>query len=187
MRSAGARKTAVVSARPSLPGSAEGGGAATTGGSAVIIPPLTRSLLLALLVGRSSGRLELLLDARDVLRVAQELLEQAPLTLTGRTAERRRLLVGHVEDHRLRGEDRRLARLRDRVRIDARRHVLVARAEAALLRPDLGGLRGGEVLHERLDRLIVTERHEQVARDLDGARPRAGLDRREREHVEPRL
>src|SRR5581483_3023000 len=143
----------------SLPDPAEGGGAATTGGSAVIPPALTRTSLLALLVGRRGGRLELLLDPRHVLRVAQELLEQPPFALAGRTAERRRLLVRHVEHDGLRAEDRGLARLRDRVRIHARRHVLVARAEAALLRPDLGRRCGREVLDESLDGRVVAERH----------------------------
>src|SRR5947209_3466684 len=99
MSSAGARNTAVVRMRPRRPGSAEGGGAATTGGSAVIPPAL--KCLLALLVCGRCRRLELLLDARDVGRLLQELLEEPPLALTGRTAEGRRLQVRHVEDDRL--------------------------------------------------------------------------------------
>src|SRR4029079_17896589 len=109
MITAGARKTAVVRIRPSLPGSDEGGGAATTGGSAVIPPALKRPVLLALLVGRGRGCLQLLLDARDVLRVPEELLEQPPLALPCRAAERRRLLVRHVEHDGLRGSDQGLA------------------------------------------------------------------------------
>src|SRR4051794_23386806 len=109
------------------PGSALGGGATATGGSAVI-PPLT-SLLAALVRGTCRG-LELLLDSGHVLRVLEELLEQPPLTLSGRRAKRRRLVVGHVEDDRLRCQERRLDGLRDRIGIHARGHVVVAGAEA---------------------------------------------------------
>src|SRR5438105_6170901 len=132
------------------PGSAEGGGAATMGGSAVTPPALT-ALLLALLVRRGGRSLELLLDAAHVLRALEELLEDPPLALAGGGAERRRLLVGHVEHDRLRGAERRFRRLRDRVRIDARRHVLVAGAEAPELRPGLCGRSGCKELHERHD------------------------------------
>src|SRR5258708_3487028 len=124
----GPRKSAAVKYRASRSDWAEeGGGAPTTGGSAVIPPALTS--LLALLVGRRCGRFQLLLDPTDVLRVPEELLEQAPLALAGGAAERRRLLVGHVEHDRLRGRDRSLAQLRDGVRVDAGGHVLVAGAE----------------------------------------------------------
>src|SRR5579859_1267847 len=146
----GPRKSAVVRYRASRSGSAEeGGGAPTTGGSAVIPPALT--LLLALLVGRRRGRFELLLDAADVLRVPEELLEQAPLALAGGAAERRRLLVGHVEHDRLGRRDRSLAQLRDGVRVDAGGDVLVAGAESTLLRPHPCGRRGREIVHERTD------------------------------------
>src|ERR1700726_2227861 len=97
MKSAGARKNAPTRYRPSLPGSPVGGGAATTGGSAVI-PPALMSLLL---VRRRCCGLELFLDPADVLGVLQERLEEAPLARARRGAERRRLVVGHVEHHRL--------------------------------------------------------------------------------------
>src|SRR5260221_2582315 len=168
MKRAGARKIPPTRYLPSLPGSEEGGGAATTGGSAVIPPALTESLL-ALLVRRCCGCFELLLDAGDVLGVLQEVLEETPLALCSSRAEGRRLLVRHVEDDRLRGRDRSLGRLRDRVRVDARRDVLVARAEAALLRPRLGRRRGREEVDERADRPRVAERDEQVAAELDSA------------------
>src|SRR5689334_21205564 len=150
MKSAGARKSAPTRYLPSLPGSAVGAGAATTGGSAVT--PAVGTPLLRLLVRGGRGRLQLLLDPGDVLRVLQEVLEDPPLALAGRGAERRRLLVRHVEDDLLRLDDRRFGRAGDRIRVDARRDVLVARPEAALLRPGLGGLRGGEEVHERADR-----------------------------------
>src|SRR6266849_3795563 len=123
MNRAGARKLAQTRYLPSLPGSEEGGGAARTGGSAVIPPALTESLL-ALLVRRCCGCFELRLDAGDVLGVLQEVLEEAPLALCGSRAEGRRLLVRHVEHDRLRRRDRSLGRLRDRIRVDARRDVL---------------------------------------------------------------
>src|SRR5580765_5288166 len=134
MKRAGARKTAPIAYLPSLPDSAGGGGAATTGGSAMI-PPAVIPSLLGLLVRRRCRRFELLLDAGDVRGVLQELLEDAPLSLAGGGAERRRLVVRHVEHDGLRGPDRRLGRPRDRVRVDARRDVLVAGPEAALLCP----------------------------------------------------
>src|SRR5581483_1383674 len=140
MKIAGVRKSAPVRYRPSLPGSESGGGAATTGGSAVI-PPTPNELLLVRGLRR---RFELRLDAGDVARVLEELLEQPPLTLARRRSERRRLVVGHVEHDRLRRQDRGLARAGDRVGIDARRHVVVAGPEPALLRPRLGGLRRRE-------------------------------------------
>src|SRR5436309_7391008 len=98
MKSAGARKTAPTRYLPSRPGSAPGGGAATTGGSTATPPAL--KALLALLVGRCRCRLELLLDAGHVTRALQEVLEDPPLALAGGGAERRRLLVGHVEHDR---------------------------------------------------------------------------------------
>src|SRR3954468_13407796 len=177
MKRAGARKIAPMRYLPSLPGSEEGGGAARTGGSAVIAPPPLIASLLALLVRRCCGRFELLLDAGDVLGVLHEVLEEAPLALRSGRAEGRRLLVRHVEDNRLRGRDRSLGRLRDRVRVDARRDVLVARAEATLLRPRLGRGRGREEVDEGADRGRVAERDEQVAADLHAARVRAGRDR----------
>src|SRR5437763_7472256 len=179
MKRAGPRKNTPTRYLPSLPDSAEGGGAATTGGSAVIPPALT--FLLARLVRRCGGRLELRCDALHVAGRLEEVLEDPPLALTGSRAERRRLLVRHVEHDGLRTPDRSLRRTRDRVRIDARRNVLVARPEAPLLRPDLGRLRGGEVLHERLDRGRVAERDEQVAADLHRARVRPRRDGRPRE------
>src|SRR6266568_4522098 len=183
MRTAGARKNAPVRYLPSRPGSAEGGGAAATGGSAVIPPALTS--LLALLVRLRRRGFELLCDAARVTGGLEEVLEEPPLALGGGPAEGRRLLVGHVEDDRLRGLDRPLGGLRDRVRVDAGRHVVIAGAEAARLRPRLGGRRRGEVLHERLDRRRVTEGDEKIAGDLDAA-VSCGLDRRERERIEPR-
>src|SRR5438270_12429540 len=167
------------------PGSAEGGGAATMGGSAVTPPALT-ALLLALLVRRGSRSLELLLDAAHVLRALEEFLEDPPLALAGGGAERRRLLVGHVEHDRLRGAERRFGRPRDGVRIDARRHVVVAGSESADLRPHVRGLRRREELHERLDRWGVAERDEQVAADLDRARVGARRDGGEDGRVEAR-
>src|SRR4030088_439257 len=116
MARAGARKIAPVTYRPSRPGSRAGGGPATTGGSAVIPPAL--NALLPLLVRRHRGRLELLLDAAHVRRLLQEGLEEPPLALTGRAAERGRLLVGHVEHHRRRVGDCSLVRLVDRVGVD---------------------------------------------------------------------
>src|SRR5216684_5428401 len=181
----GPRKSAVVKYRASRSDSAEeGGGAPTTGGSAVIPPALT--FLFALLVRRCRSRFQLLLDAADVLRVPKELLEQAPFALTGGTAERRRLLVGHVEDDRLRRRDRSLAQFGDGVRVDAGRHVLVAGAEPTLLRPHLRGRRGREIVHERSDRRSVTEGDEEVSRDLDAVRSRPVVGRRELEDVEAR-
>src|SRR5438874_196642 len=182
MKSAGPRKSAPTRYLPTLPGSAPGGGAATTGGSTATPPAL--NALLALLVGRCRGGLELLLDPGDVLRVPQEGLEDPPLALSGGGAERRRLLVRHVEHDRLRLPDRGLGRPGDRIRVDARRDVLVARAEAALLRPRLGGGSGGEELDECLDRRGVAERDQEIAADLDRARVRSGCDRRPGEGVE---
>src|SRR5437773_1908358 len=173
MKSAGARKIAPTRYLPSRPGPAEGGGAATTGGSAVI-PPALMSRLLPCLVRRGGCCLELRGDARRVARRLEEVLEQSPLARAGGRAERRRLLVRHVEHDGLRGADRCFRGAGDRIRIDARRDVLVAGPEAALLRPDLRGRRGGEVLHERLDRRGVAERDEEVATDLDRAGIRAG-------------
>src|SRR5205085_810751 len=111
-RRVGARKNAPTPNLPSLPDPEPGGGAATTGGS-TLIPPTPNSLLLV----RGGGRgFELLLDARDVLRVLQEVLEQPPLALARGGAECRRLLVGHVEDDVLRLSDRSLGSASDRVR-----------------------------------------------------------------------
>src|SRR5690348_796084 len=120
MKRAGPRNSSAVRKRPSLPPPPEAGGAAATGGPAVIPPALTRLLLL---VRRRRGRFELLLDPGDVLRALQELLEQTPLPLARRRAECRRLVVGHVEDDRLRRQERRFRRPGDRVRIDPRRHL----------------------------------------------------------------
>src|SRR6266536_5461202 len=181
MKRAGPRKTAEVKYFPSRPGSAEGGGAAATGGSAVI-PPALNSLLPLLVRGRRCS-LELLRDSVHVARLLEEVLEQLPLALAGCPAERGRLLVGHVEHDRLCGLDRCLGRLRDRVRIDARRHVVVAGPEAARLRPRLRSRGGGEELHEGPDGRSVAEGDEQVAGDLRGAGS-GGLDRRERGDVE---
>src|SRR5215471_21563780 len=100
------------------PGSAPGGGAAATGGSAVIPPELT-----SLLVRGGCRRFELLLDARHVLRVLEELLEQAPHALARGRAEGRRLVVGQVEDDRLRVQQGHLGRAGDRIRVDTRRNV----------------------------------------------------------------
>src|SRR5436309_7000461 len=111
MKSAGPRKNTPTRYLPSLPGSAEGGGAATTGGSAVIPPALTS--LLARLVRRCGGRLELRCDALRVVRRLEEVLEDSPLALSGGRAEGRRLLVRHVEHDGLRGADRSLRRPRD--------------------------------------------------------------------------
>src|SRR5437588_11185969 len=147
--------------RPVRPGSPDGGGAATTGGSAVIPPALTS--LLALLVRRYRGGLQLLLDAADVARALQALLEEPPLTLTVRAAERRRLLVRHVEYDRLRAGDRGLVCLVDRVGVDRRAELVVARGESADLRPRRRRRGGAEELHERLDCRSVAERDEQVA------------------------
>src|SRR2546428_686903 len=61
----------------------------------------------------------------------------------------------------------------------------VAGAEAARLRPRLSCRSGREELDERLDRRRVTERDEQVARDLDAVCAGPGVDGREREDVEP--
>src|ERR1700750_733934 len=155
---AGARKTAGVRERAKRPGSPPGGGAAATGGSAVM-PPALNGLLL---VGRLRGCLQLLLDALDVAGLLQELLEQPPLALTRGRAERRRLVVGHVEGDRLRRQQWSFRRPGDRVRIALRGHVVIPRAEAALLRPDCGGLRRREVLDERADGRRIAEGDHQV-------------------------
>src|SRR5437899_3032057 len=126
-----------------------------TGGSAVIPPGLTS--LLALLVRRRRRRLELLLDAAHVGRGLNELLEEPPLALTGRAAERGRLLVGHVEHDRLRAGDQGLVCLVDCVGVHRRTEVVVARRKPADLRPCSGGWGGGEELHERPDRRRVAE------------------------------
>src|SRR3954452_21212531 len=181
-KKAGGRNRAPVMYRPYLPGSLEDGGAAATGGSTAIPPSATR--LLALLVGRRGGLLELALDAADVLRVPQELLEDAPLALARRRTERRRLQVGHVEHHCLRAPDRLLVRAVDCVRKGARVQVPVAGREPAVLRPRRRRCRGGEELHERPDRRRVSEGDEQVARNLDRAGVGACGDRRERRNVE---
>src|SRR6476659_614264 len=162
-----------------MPGPEGAGEAASTSGSAVMVPELTSYALLALLVRRRRGRLQLLLDSRHVRRVLQVLLEEPPLALARGRAERGRLLVGHVEDHVLRRRDRRGGCPRRRVRVDARRHVLVAGGEAALGRPRSRGGGGREELHERLDRRGVTERDDRVAADLD--RRRGAVDRWEGE------
>ena len=115
----------------------------------------------------------------------QERLEDAPLALADGRAERRRLLVRHVEHDALRALDRRTDRAVDRVRVGARRHVVVAGREPALLRP--GRCRPPAVARNFTNASIaglsrnVTNRSPATSTAVDGAP--AG-DRREREHVE---
>src|SRR5436190_12707021 len=169
---------------PNRPGSWAGGGAATTGGSAAMLLPLPLKRLLPLLVGLRRRRLELRGDPVYVLRVLQEVLEQTPLTLRSRCSEGRRLHVRHVEDHGLRGLERRLGGPRDRVRVHAWAHLLVSGPEATGLGPRRGRLRRREVADERLDRRCVAEGDDRVAGDLDGAGAGAGVDGREDRRIE---
>ena len=69
-----------------------------TGGSAAM-PPLLRSLAY-FLYAFAAAVSSVCGDAVDVPRVLQEVLEDLPLALAGRAAERRRLEVGHVEPER---------------------------------------------------------------------------------------
>src|SRR3954462_734532 len=86
------------------------------------------------------GGLELLRDPVDVTRVRQEVLEQLPLALTVGRAERRRVLVGHVEAHVV-GADERVGDLARRlVGVRGLGDVLVRRDVATGLRPDLARL-----------------------------------------------
>src|SRR5207244_3269370 len=85
------------------------------------------------LVGFGRRRLELLGDRGHVARVLQELLEDRPLTLTDGAAERRRLLIGHVELRHRRGCQRLGDLARRRVGVDAQRHLLVECAGAGVL------------------------------------------------------
>src|SRR5260370_686536 len=114
-------------------------------------------------------RVELGGDAVHVAGRLEEVLEESPFALSGGRSEGRRLLVRHVEHDGLRRSDRSLRRPRDRVRIDARRDVLVARPESALLCPDLGGRSGRAGPHECLHRPVVAGRDQQTAPHL--ARP----------------
>ncbi len=75
--------------------------------------------------------------------------------------------------------------LQDLVRIDVRVDVLVRRREPAALHPDLGRLRGREVLDEGLRRRVVLEHHDHVAAADD--RRLGAVDRREVVDVEVRL
>src|SRR5439155_21138204 len=97
---AGARNASVIPCLRKRPGS-PAGGAPVTGGSAVIVL-LTRLLLLGRLRRR---RLQRAGDAVHVLRTLEEVLEDLPLALTRRAAERDRLEVGHVEANGLRGDE----------------------------------------------------------------------------------
>src|SRR3954470_17527689 len=127
---AGARNPAASEYCRQRPGSPPVSGGTTTGGSAVmplmpsahlVSPPRSPSLL-ERLRGR---RLERLLRARDVARVLQEVLQDLPLALTDRRAERCRGEVGHVEPERL-GVGQRLGRrLQQRIRVLVGRDVLV--------------------------------------------------------------
>ena len=70
-----------------------------------------------------------------VRRVAQEVLEEAPLALADGRAERARLLVGHVEGDVLRLRDRRGGRAGGRVRVDARPACSCCRSRSRPSRP----------------------------------------------------
>src|SRR5262252_11182313 len=142
---AGRRNRAPVPYRRS-PGPVSPGGAAATDGSAVTLPALKR--LLALLVGGCRRGLELLLDPCHVARVAQEVLEEAPLALADGRPERGRLLVGHVERDVLRRRDRGRGLPCGRVRVDTCGHPLVARREPAARGPSLRRGRRAQELHE---------------------------------------
>src|SRR5690348_11791831 len=114
---AGSRKS--VPARYRLiPGPVSGGGAGATVGSAVMLPEVISAPGLLLVRGRGR-RLELLLDPLHVVRVPEEVLEEAPLALPDGRAERRRLLIGHVERDVLRLRDRGGGRARRLVRVHA--------------------------------------------------------------------
>src|SRR5438270_10649356 len=141
MTNAGTRKTAVTPYRRSLPRSAAAGGAPLTGGSAVMLAPPLTDLLERL--GRR--RFERGGRAVHVLRVLQEVLEDLPLTLPGRCAERCRLEIGQVEPGVLRLSDRGRRGTRQGIAVRAQRHLLVRRGEAAALGPDGRGLGRGEV------------------------------------------
>src|SRR5258707_606085 len=98
------------------------GGSPETEGSAVMLVVLKRCLALVRLRGVS---LELTRDAVDVARVLEQVLEVLELTLPDGAAERSWLQVGHVEAEHLRECERDRGLARDRVRVDARLHVLV--------------------------------------------------------------
>src|SRR5206468_2087940 len=100
---AGRRKKAATPCLRRRAGSAAAGGAPSRGGSAVMLaPPAT--LLLVECLGR--GGLQRRSRSVDVLGVLQEVLEDLPLALAGRRAERRRLEIGEVEARHLRPNER---------------------------------------------------------------------------------
>src|SRR5918995_3960762 len=157
-KAAGATNPAASAYLRQRPGSLSPGGEGATGGATVTSLPLIRLRTERL----RCGVLHLLRDSVDVLGLRQEVLEQLEQTLADRAAEGRRLQVGQVEAEHLRLADRPGRRPRDLVRVDARVEILVRRGEAAALGPDLRGLRGREILDERLRGRVVVEHHEDV-------------------------
>src|SRR5918996_6354973 len=127
-KAAGARKPPVTGCFRHRPVSADGG-APLVGGSAVTLAPLT-----ALLAEGLRGRvLHLLRDPVDVVRVAQEVLEELEQALADRPAELGRLEVGEIEPEGLCLRERTGRRLRNRIRVHGGVEILVQGGEAAPL------------------------------------------------------